>query len=113
MIPAAIYENELASIAATVSEPLKLELIRLTLASAVEIELAHLRRTGGPTEYAMDAAHEFIAHQRLGEAILYATKNETREQMRVLCEITAILAFCPGGVTLFGLHFEAKCEVSK
>lgn len=85
-----------------------LELARLTLALGVPIEIDNLRKSGGPNDYQMDAAHEYITHQRLGEAIMYCAKNETRESMRVLIEIVAILAFCPGGVSVCGLHFEAK-----
>lgn len=113
LIPAAIYPGELSRIADGISESLKLELIQLTLASAVPIEVDHLRKSGGPDNYQRDAAHAYIQKQSLSEAILFCSLGKTGEEMRVLCEIAAILAFCPGGVRLFGLHFEACKEASR
>lgn len=94
----------------------QLELARLTLAAGVPIEIAHLQQAGGPNDFQLEAAHGYIARQRLGEAILFVTQNETREtaeQMRLLIEICAILAFCPGGVRVCGLHFEERGKSSK
>src|SRR5690348_17186188 len=84
------------------------ELARLTLAAGVPIEIEHLRAAGGPNDYQMDAAHDYIQQQRLGESILFVTKGETGNAMRILIEICAILAFCPGGITVLGLHFAAE-----
>lgn len=113
MIPAAIYPDEFERLNQNVSEPLKLELIRLTLSAAVPIEVEHLRKSGGPNDYQMDAAHEYIGRQRLSEALLFCVLHKTGEEMRVLCEIAAILAFCPGGVRLFGLEFKACTEEAR
>ena len=84
-----------------------MEPARLTLALGVPIVIADLRRVGGPNDYQLDAAHNYITNQRLNESSLYATKNETAEAMRLLIEICAILAYCPGGVSVCGLHFES------
>lgn len=97
----------------TATTELYSELAQLTLAAGVPIEIDHLRASGGPNDYQIEAAQKFIEQQALGEAILYCEKGQTADQMRILCEICAILAYCPGGVTVMGLHFEAReSEVS-
>ncbi|MGH2478152.1 MAG: hypothetical protein ACRDHW_00635 [Ktedonobacteraceae bacterium] len=94
-------------------EPNKLELARLTLAVAVPIEIDHLRGTGGPNNYQREAAQDYLTRQPLGEALLFVSKQETSGQMRLLCELVSILAFCPGGVNVFGLHFEAESKAAR
>ncbi len=44
-----------------------------------------------------------------GDVILYKSKKkgETAAAFNALAEGVAILAFAPGGVTVFGMHFEA------
>lgn len=85
------------------------ELAQLTLAAGVPIEIEHLRAAGGPNDYQCEAAHNYIQQQRLSESVLFASR-ETGSAMRILIEIVAILAFCPGGVSVLGLHFEAESE---
>ncbi|GAB4458672.1 MAG: hypothetical protein Kow0031_39010 [Anaerolineae bacterium] len=48
---------------------------------------------------------EIIAAQ--GDAILYRSPGKTARAVAALTEAVATMAFCPGGVTAFGLHFEA------
>jgi hypothetical protein len=48
---------------------------------------------------------DIIAAQ--GDAILYRVPGKTARAVGALVEAVATLAFCPGGVTLFGTHFEA------
>jgi hypothetical protein len=89
-----------------------LELARLTLATGVPIEISHLKhQEGGPYDYQIEAAQAFIKQQALDEAIQFASKN-TGSHMQILIEILAIMAFHPGGVSCFGLHWEAESEVT-
>jgi hypothetical protein len=97
------------------SESAQIELARLTLSVAVPIEMAHLSKqdnpdteTYGPNDYQREAAHDYIRRQRLGEAIMFVSRGETGSQMALLCQCAAILSFCPGGVSVCGLHFEAE-----
>lgn len=46
-----------------------------------------------------------------GDAVLYREKNTTSRAVTVLVDGLAVLSFCPGGVTMFGMHFETKIEV--
>ncbi|GAB4430130.1 MAG: hypothetical protein Kow0031_10890 [Anaerolineae bacterium] len=48
---------------------------------------------------------EIIAAQ--GDAILYRSPGKTARAVAALTEAVATMAFCPGGITAFGLHFEA------
>ncbi len=45
-----------------------------------------------------------------GDTVLYYEKNTSGKSITVLCKCLAILAFCPGGITFAGLHFEVKEE---
>jgi len=47
-----------------------------------------------------------------GDLILFRStkKGETAEAFNCLAEGIACLAFCPGGVDLFGRHWEAKYD---
>lgn len=89
-------------------DPRALELARLTLACAAPIEIEHLRFFDGPNDWQIEQAQGYIQQQKLGEALMFTHKGETAAQMRLLCEVVAILAFCPGGVSVLGLHFEAE-----
>jgi hypothetical protein len=48
---------------------------------------------------------------RKGESILYAgAKGDTATAFAAWARGIAILSFCPGGVDVFGMHFETKEE---
>ena len=111
LIPAAIHPGEFERLSQSVSEPMKLELIRLTLEVGVPFAIHDLQKQGGPTEWHFGEASAFA--WRLGaegDTLLYRTKGNTAEMMDRLIDCIAILAFCPGGITTFGLHFEACAE---
>ncbi len=86
----------------------KLHLIRCTLSALVPIAIFDLQQMGGPTEYHLEEAQKFgFVLGEKGDSLLYYVKGQTGKMMGRFCEAVAILAFCPGGVTVFGLHFEA------
>jgi len=82
------------------------ELILLTLAVAVPLNIALLLQQGGPTDEQIERAQAMIAEQALSEAILFHIPGETGPQAARLAEILAIMAFQPGGVRAFGLKFD-------
>lgn len=93
------------------SEPFKLERFRLTLSVAVPICIADLQRIGGPGDWHFEQAALFSDELGAkGDTLLYKVKGETARMMSRLCEVVAIMAFCPGGVKVMGLHFEAHAE---
>lgn len=82
------------------------------LEGAVWLRVAELRTRGGPpgSEYAR--CREVLADRiASGSDVLFGRHpNQKQGQFaatfRDLVEALAVAAFCPGGVTLFGLHFD-------
>lgn len=108
---ATIDASKFAALKKAVDDPIKLELIQLTLATAVPFAIDDLKRIGGPTDGHFGEASAFATRLGAeGDTLLYRTKGKTARMMDRLCEVVAVLAFCPGGISLFGLHFEAKTE---
>ncbi len=84
-------------------------LLATALAAAVPLWIEDLRRE--PWEHLQKRAHEcaqIVAEK--GDIILYRSKKagQTAEAFNALAEGIACLAFAPGGVTIFGQHWEAK-----
>jgi hypothetical protein len=92
------------------SEESKHSLLSAHLSFAVPFAIAEIRECGGPTE----ADREFVAAfaQTLGEkgdVLLYGgKKGEAGTLVSQLARALAVLAYQPGGVSVFGLHFEEK-----
>lgn len=79
-----------------------------TLSAAVPLWAAQCLR-----EPTLQAVMDRIKNHRLeerfweaGEAILYRVPGKTADGFNCLAETIAILAFSPGGVRCFGMHFE-------
>jgi len=67
------------------------------------------RRQGWITDYDVTWARgqvDVIASG--GDAILYYVKGTSGKTISTMCKCLAILAFCPGGITFAGLHFEER-----
>lgn len=93
--------------------PIRMELARLTLASAVPVAIANLQEIGGPQDYHIAAIQERGRQMRdngSGGADLQFGGKFAGEEMALFCDMIAVMAFCPGGVNAFGLHFEASVE---
>lgn len=87
------------------------ELLSVTLSAAVPLWIERLRRK--PWKYIMERAAfcgQVVAEK--GDIIQFKSKKkgETENAFNHLAEGLACLAFAPGGVRAFGLHFEAKLE---
>lgn len=86
------------------------DLIKTHLSASVQLEILELRRSGGPNEDQFSAAsdlYQFIAER--GDLFQFGgKKGEASEYMARLTEVLAIMAFMPGGITAFGLHFEVS-----
>ena len=86
------------------------------LATAVPLHILELQERGGPTDYDMEQMNGVA--QLLGERgdiLLFGgkKKGECAEIFNKTAFGIAVLAFAPGGVTLFGQHFEATTEKTK
>jgi hypothetical protein len=79
------------------------------LEASVLIEIMHLRNHGGVTDWHISEAQKqlrFIRDKNIAEAMQYKSED-TRDVFRAYVECIAVMAFCPGGITFGGRHFEA------
>jgi predicted Rossmann-fold nucleotide-binding protein len=78
---------------------------------AVPIHIEELKKKGGPDEEDMKKAQEISAVLgERGDILLYGggKPGECADQVNRTARAIAVLAFVPGGITIFGSHFEAK-----
>ena len=79
------------------------------LAVAVTLQLKEMEDRGGPTDREVKDAQAF--GQILGEngdLLLFGGKpGEAAALFNQLAHAVAVLAFCPGGITIFGQHYQA------
>jgi hypothetical protein len=80
---------------------------------AVPLWIERMRAKGGPDAEDRKKAQETsgILGER-GDILLCGggKKGEASDQFNRTAHAVAVLAFCPGGVTIFGSHFEAKVD---
>lgn len=72
--------------------------------------IAEMKRRGGPTDTDVEWAREFAwTLAERGDILLYrgGKKGESAEMFNATARAIAILAFSPGGIKLFGQHWEA------
>jgi hypothetical protein len=83
-------------------------LLKLALSAAVPLWIEELKNKPWDELQAMAAdAADVVASK--GDMLMFrGKKGESAAAFNALAKGIAILAFCPGGVTTFGLHFEAK-----
>jgi hypothetical protein len=88
------------------------EALAIALAAAVPLRIAELQRKGGPTDAHLAMARAFstvIAEK--GDILLFGgKKGEAAQIFNRLAEATAVMAFMPGGVGFYGMHWEARAE---
>jgi hypothetical protein len=85
--------------------------LRALLRIAVPRYIENLRASGGPT--ADDFAHAQESGARLaakGDILLFGSNRvgETADLFNRVAQSIAVLAFVPGGVTLFNTHWNAN-----
>lgn len=87
------------------------QLFRLTVITAVPLNIADLKAKGGPNDFQWDWAREFADDLgSLGDILQFKgeRKGEAATMMNRFAYALAIMAFAPGGVTFADLHFEAQ-----
>ena len=85
----------------------------IALSAAVPLWIMEIEACGGPTVEDLISSRAFA--ETLGERgdILQfrgGKPGETAKLFSQAARAIAILSFCPGGVTLFGEHWEAKAK---
>ena len=86
------------------------DLLQTMMQAAVPLHIMQLQERGGPTEEDMKEAQE--TSDTLGERgdiLLYGrgNKGECAELFNRTAHAIAVLAFVPGGINIFGSHFES------
>lgn len=87
------------------------ESLPIAMAAAVPLYIIRFQEKGGPDDEDIRQAHAMAG--KLGEhgdILLFGggKKGECAELFNETARAIAVMAFCPGGVTVFGNHFEAK-----
>ena len=87
------------------------EMLPIAMAAAVLLYVMQLQEKGGPDADDMKQAQ--AVSDKLGErgdVLLFGggKKGECAEMFNETARAIAVLAFCPGGIDIFGQHFEAK-----
>ena len=80
------------------------------LAATVPLYMWEIERAGGPTpeQYASLSDFSQMLGER-GDTLLFGGKpGEAGSLANELAHVIAVLSFVPGGIRIFGMHFEAK-----
>lgn len=94
-------------------QSLRLSMMAQTLGMAVPLAMRALQDRGGPTagdRASLSAVAKALAES--GDQLIFGGPR-SRELFNATTRAIAILAFCPGGITIFGLHFEADMPVEE
>ena len=86
-------------------------LLKIALSAAVPLRIFELKKTTfAYRQKRAEICADYVAFH--GDNILYpgSKPGETAEAFNRLAEGLACLAFCPGGVDAFGMHFEAIAD---
>lgn len=85
--------------------------LAIAMQTAVPLHIMQIKERGGPNAEDMVGAQKTstMLGER-GDVLLFGggKKGECADLFNRTARAIAILSFCPGGVDLFGQHFEAK-----
>ncbi len=84
--------------------------IKVHLEQCVPLVIRRYKQAGGPRDEDHARAHSYALYLREhDEDILFpkTNKGNETEAMDKLVEGIAVLAFCPGGIRIFGLEYDA------
>jgi hypothetical protein len=94
-------------------EPLMDNNLSIALSAAVPLHILELQAKGGPDadDFTKATAMSAVLGER-GDVLLFGSKKkgEAAEIFNGLARALAVLSFVPGGVRLFGNHWETKIE---
>ena len=94
--------------------------LAIAMATAIPLWIMRFQEVGGPTDEQFKRATSEASYllAEYGDILLYSsskghkkkksTKPTTAEVFNRTAEAIAAMAFLPGGIDIFGMHFEAK-----
>lgn len=81
---------------------------------AVPLRIMMLQARGGPTDTDWELVQMYgVNGLQHADELLFGGSGKIGDAPRefsALAQAIAVLAFLPGGVTLFGRHYESKCD---
>lgn len=86
------------------------EAIRCSLEVGVPFRMFDMQQHGGPSDRDWEETRAFAwVLGPSGDNLLYKSgkRGETARLMNEMIRAIAVLAFAPGGITIYGLHFDA------
>jgi hypothetical protein len=88
-------------------------LLRIALSAAVPLAIREIQRApGAPSDWHFERVREFgwELASSADDRIMYRSRKrgESAQFFDRFAETLAIMAFLPGGVKIFGMHFEVK-----
>lgn len=94
-------------------QPMSDTILKGLLSVAVYLRIEELKARGGPSPEEwrkLPETGKLLAEQ--GDKLLYpsAKKGETADLFNKTAQAIAILSYVPGGIVVFGMHFETKPE---
>jgi hypothetical protein len=87
--------------------------LAIALSAAVPLRILEYERSGGPSPDDVERARRYAnVLAEKGDRLLFRSKKpgETADMFNGLADAVAVMAFCPGGVTTFGQHYEATVK---
>lgn len=93
------------------AEPTMPGLLSIALSAAVPLRMLELCRRGGPTAEDLARVQSYQNDLRAhGEDLFFQSKKSdaTAERFNQTADAIAVLAFCPGGITIFGAHYDGQ-----
>lgn len=85
------------------------ELLPIFVSSFVPLRIAELKANGGVKQEDINRVQSYAPDfGACGDALLYRVPGVTKDMAGKLIDAIAVLAFCPGGITIFGQHFEGE-----
>ena len=89
----------------------KWTLLSSALSVTVPLYLAEFQQRGGIIKKDIDRVQSYLKDlTEHGDDLYFRSQKqgETAARFDQVAEIIAVLAFSPGGITIFGLHFDAR-----
>jgi hypothetical protein len=90
-------------------------LLATSLSMAVTLIIMEMAQHGGPTEddYKRVKSYQDDLLER-GNDLFYPSKKEgdTAKRFNQVADAIAVLSFAPGGITVFGLHFDSNARLN-
>lgn len=92
--------------------------LSIALSASVPLHIMRLKEKGGPDKEDFIKCKEFsdILAEK-GDRLLFPSRSKKKKEGETamlfnrLSHSIAVLSFCPGGITIFGNHYETKKEI--